>query len=184
MMITSLLNLKHCHFKSHDTCALCDHSKPRAFLSFLNVFECCYRTRHQAFLLRTKREVSSDKRVQKCKHQLDSIRRLIKNGRNRYACGVSSVAQQRGMAYSAERIGSEQYALDSKKRRTEKDDLQRKTKRMKKPQTKAGGLVQRRVTMATRNPKREKQQTISTRGSMKVHAACMTEQGTITVRRL
>ena len=139
MMITSLLNLKHCLFKSHDTCALCDHSKPRAFLSFLNVFECCYRTRHQAFLLRTKREVSSDKRVQKCKHQLDSIRRLIKNGRNRYTCGVSSVAQQRGMAYSAERIGSEQHALDSKKRHTEKDDLQRKTKRMKNHKQKQEG---------------------------------------------
>ena len=133
------LNLKHCHFKSHDTCALCDHSKPRAFLSFLNVFECCYRTRHQAFLLRTKREVSSDKRVQKCKHQLDSIRRLIKNGRNRYTCGVSSVAQQRGMAYSAERIGSEQHALDCKKRHTEKDDLQRKTKRMKNHKQKQEG---------------------------------------------
>ncbi len=44
--------------------------------------------------------------------------------------------------------------------------------------------MQRRVTMATRNPKREKQQTISTRGSTKVHAACMKEQGTIKVRRL
>ena len=139
MMITSLLNLKHCHFKSHDTRTLCDHSKPRAFLSFLNAFECCYRTRHQAFLLRTKREVLSDKRVQKCKHQLDSIRRLIKNWRNTYTCGVSSVAQQRGMAYSAERIGSDQHALDSKKRHTEKDDLQRKTKRMKNHKQKQEG---------------------------------------------
>ena len=105
----------------------------------------------------------------------------MKNGRNTYTWGVSSIAQQRGMA---ERIGSEQHALDSKKRHTEKDELQRKKKRMKNHKQKAGGLVQRRVTMATRNPKREKQQTISTMGSMKVHAACMTEQGTITVRRL
>ena len=43
------------------------------------------------------------------------------------------------MAYSAERIGSEQHALDSKKRRTEKDDLQRKTKRMKNHKQKQEG---------------------------------------------
>ena len=83
--------------------------------------------------------MSSDKTIQKCKHQLASIRRLIKNGRNRYTCGVSSVAQQRGMAYSAERIGSEQHALDSKKMHTEKDDLQRKTKRMKNNKQKQEG---------------------------------------------
>jgi hypothetical protein len=52
---------------------------------------------------------------------------------------------------------------------------------MKIHKQKAGGLVQRRVTMATRNPNREKQRTISTRGTMKVHAARMTEQGTIKV---
>ena len=43
------------------------------------------------------------------------------------------------MAYSAERIGSEQHALDSKKRRTEKDDLQRKTKSMKNHKQKQEG---------------------------------------------
>ena len=57
-------------------------------------------------------------------------------------------------------------------------DIKRRTTNdgMKNHKQKAGGLVQRRVNMATRNPKREKcQQTISTRGSMKVHAARMTE---------
>jgi hypothetical protein len=63
----------------------------------------------------------------------------MKNGRNTYICGVSSVAQQRGMAYSAERIGSEQHALDFKKRHTEKEDLQRKTKRMKTHKQKQEG---------------------------------------------
>ena len=43
------------------------------------------------------------------------------------------------IAYSAERIGSVQHAFDFKKRHTEKENLERKTKRMKTHKQKQEG---------------------------------------------